>query len=381
VRLCSLALAAVAACGPPAPPAATPKPAAVVEKEGNLLKVKIAPAAEARLGIRAVAVELRQFERARSLAGEVTVPPGRSVVISAPCAGSLTGENAAPGGRVEKDQILFTLTPFFVVSPDVRATLAAAQAEARGDAASAEVELEAAKASLDRSEQLLRDRAGSQRAVDEATARRDAAQASLTAAQARRDVMADAFDDELQAVDLKAPFAGILRTLLAAPGQQVAAGAPLLELADLARMWVRVPVFVGELDGLDAAAEIVIEGLPAKPVAAPPSADASASTADLFYEVENSNGALRPGQKVAVALPVRGEEQALSVPWSAVLHDIHGGTWVYEQAAPQEYVRRRLQVRRVERGWAALAGGPPAGTMVVAEGAAELYGVEFGHAR
>ena len=97
--------------------------------------------------------------------------------------------------------------------------------------------------------------------------------------------------------------------------------------------------------------------------------------------MENKEGLLRPGQKVVVAVPLRSEEESLLLPWSAVIHDVHGGTWVYESAGERKYVRRRIQLRHVAGGVAALASGPKAGTKVVIEGAAELYGTEFGHAK
>ena len=66
------------------------------------------------------------------------------------------------------------------------------------------------------------------------------------------------------------------------------------------------------------------------------------------------------------------------IPWSAVVHDVHGGTWVYEQTAPHQFVRRRVEVLHVDRGVAVLGAGPPAGTSVVTAGVAELFGTEFG---
>jgi hypothetical protein len=60
-----------------------------------------------------------------------------------------------------------------------------------------------------------------------------------------------------------------------------------------------------------------------------------------------------------------------------VLHDIHGGQWVYEQTAPHTYTRRRAQVARLAGGDAVLASGPPVGSKIVTDGSAELFGTEF----
>ena len=81
---------------------------------------------------------------------------------------------------------------------------------------------------------------------------------------------------------------------------------------------------------------------------------------------------------MGVTLYERGSEESLVVPWSAVMHDINGGTWVYENIAPQQYARRRVDVRRVVDGRAVLARGPAIGAKVVTAGAAEIFGTEFG---
>jgi len=66
------------------------------------------------------------------------------------------------------------------------------------------------------------------------------------------------------------------------------------------------------------------------------------------------------------------------VPWSAVVHDAHGGAWVYQSLGQGAYRRRRVEVRSVRNGAAFLARGPEAGAKVVSAGAAELIGAEFG---
>ena len=99
---------------------------------------------------------------------------------------------------------------------------------------------------------------------------------------------------------------------------------------------------------------------------------------ELFYEVENADSKLRPGEKVSVALPLEGETESSVVPAAAVLYDIHGGTWVYENTAPQTFIRRRVEVRFVNKGDAVLSRGPKPGIKVVTAGVAELFGTEFG---
>lgn len=172
-----------------------------------------------------------------------------------------------------------------------------------------------------------------------------------------------------------------------APGETVGAGQALFHVVRLDRVWIRVPVYVGHRRDIDTERDASIaeygQGLDvprrsAKYVSAPPSADPAATTVDLFYELANDDGRLYPGQKVAVMLTMRSETQSLIIHSSAILYDIHGGAWVYEEIAPLTYMRRRVQVEYTENENAVLAAGPEPGTKVVTDGAAELFGTEFG---
>lgn len=72
-----------------------------------------------------------------------------------------------------------------------------------------------------------------------------------------------------------------------------------------------------------------------------------------------------------------GSEESLVVQTSAIVRDIHGSEWVYENIAPHQYVRRRVEVRYVTGSQAVLARGPAQGAQVVVTGAAELFATEF----
>lgn len=65
------------------------------------------------------------------------------------------------------------------------------------------------------------------------------------------------------------------------------------------------------------------------------------------------------------------------VPYSAVIYDPHGGTWVYTNPKPRSFIRHSIDVAYIEGERAILTDGPPSGMDVVTVGAAELFGVEF----
>ncbi len=74
---------------------------------------------------------------------------------------------------------------------------------------------------------------------------------------------------------------------------------------------------------------------------------------------------------------IRGKLRKV-VPYSAVLYDLNGQTWVYTNPEPLTFVRASISVDYIDSDLAVLSEGPPSGTEVVTVGSPELYGTEFG---
>ena len=74
---------------------------------------------------------------------------------------------------------------------------------------------------------------------------------------------------------------------------------------------------------------------------------------------------------------VRPAGRGTAVPHAALIYNPDGDVFVYTRPAPQTYVRAAVTVRRVEGAQALLSDGPPAGTVVVTVGAAELLATEY----
>ncbi len=313
-------------------------------------------------------VEKRRVARSRSESGEVITPPGKSNVVTAPIAGTVMAASDAPdsvaGSPVRKGAVIMRLT---ALPPG-------------GDIAGAEIRLGAAKTKAARVEQLLKDGAASRRALEEA-------QAELALAEAAARVARPLTGRAEDAIPMTSPQDGVLRAVHVGAGQTVASGAALFEVDAQGALWVRVPLYVGDLSDVDSAAPAQVSMLssvasgrsfPAAPVTGPPTSNPDAATTDLYYALQGGVAQFRPGQRVAVSLPSRSSAESLVVPWSAVLHDLSGGTWVYENVAPHVYARRRVEVRYVADGLAILARGPAPGAKVVSVGAMEIFGTEFG---
>jgi hypothetical protein len=68
----------------------------------------------------------------------------------------------------------------------------------------------------------------------------------------------------------------------------------------------------------------------------------------------------------------------LSIPYSAVLYDPEGQTWVFTNPQPLVFMRAPIMIEHIQGDIAILSSGPPVGTLVVTVGAQVLYGTELG---
>ncbi|MFE8596947.1 efflux RND transporter periplasmic adaptor subunit [Archangium violaceum] len=382
--LFSSVLAMAPACQGGDKPKAPPPPAAVSAHvpEAALATVTLRPEAESRLGLQVQPVRKRSALRTYVAGGEVMVPSGNALTVTAPVAGVVAGAGSEQalrvGASVKRGDVLLRLVPLAMVDRDLRA-------QALRTVESARARAEAAEARLARAERLLKGGAGTERAVEEARADHAVAQAELHAARSRLDMVGRAPLESDVSMPVRVPRDGVLRQVWVAPGQSVAAGASLFEVVGVRANWVRVPLFVDEAFHLKADAPVRVHallsgkdpGVEALPVTGPPSADPAAATVDSFYELPAS-ARFAPGQRVGVSLTSGEARDVLSVPSSAIVHDALGGAWVYVREQEHVYARRRVDVLRAEGSELLLERGPPEGARVVATGAAELFGTEFG---
>jgi len=318
----ALPLLTLASCtDEPKAPAKPPATAEVVAHESELLRLTLTEQAQQRLGIKTVTIGQGNMAQTRQTSGEIIVAPLGAAGIPIGSASNL-------------------------------AQIGTAQAAADGEVARTKALLRLAVIARDRANALVQAEAGSVRAQDEANAALATAKAAADVAQQQRRLLGPG---------------------VAAMGRQAA-------------LWVRVPVFGSDIPLLRKNAAALVRPLAdegaapvsAAPVPAPPSANAAAGTTDLFYKIANTSYRWRVGQRVAVSLPLAGTSQGLAVPTAAIVRDINGGEWVYQKTAPNTYVRQRIEVAGVSQGQALLSRGLSSNAEIVTDGAAELFGTEFG---
>ena len=372
---------------PPIPAGQTPSQVTNARPEGSLTTVTLTPEAEVRLGVELATIERRNVQRTRIIGGEVIIPPGRSMTVSAPFPGIVLpperGDIPLAGVELTHGAVVLRVQP---LPADVDVL------RLRTDARIVEDQIKQARQRADHARTM---HARGEMSVAE----RDAAERYLKAAEALQPPANSQYsvlesgiapsNDESNAVTMAAPRAGLLQNVHTSTGRVVALGDPLFEIVAQNELWIKVPVYAGDMSAFDTASGIRAiplggrdtgPGIALRPVSGPRTGDPRSASIDLFYTFDNGPGRLRPGERVRVTMPLRGATQGTVVPLSAIFRDIYDGAWVYENTAPRTYVRRRVNVLYVVDEVAVIGNGPPVGTKVVSAGVAEIAGTEFGMA-
>lgn len=344
----------------------------------GLATVVLRPESTKALGIEVSAVEQVSASRSFVVGGEVMVPAGREIVLAAPASGRIAAALTAlprPGEQVRAGQALLSLIPIASVDRDVRA-------RATRELETAKAELGLADARLARAQTMLADRSGSQRNLDEARAQQQVASAAVSAAESRRQTIVNGSLDSDVALSIRSPVDGVVRAVRVTAGQSVPQGTSLLEIAGTGR-WVRASLAGSDVQSATTLQEArarragSIETIQLTSVMSPPSADFSRGTVDRFFMLAADTG-WTPGERVLVEIITSSEETWLAVPFTAVVRDAEGGSWIYEQTEANSFRRRRVEPIRRDGDRMLLARGPAKGTPVVRVGTAELWGFELG---
>ena len=213
------------------------------------------------------------------------------------------------------------------------------------------------------------------------SATRDGAERLLAGARARLrnwDVpaeeiaRAEASGESRRALDIRAPYDGVVVEKLVFEGQRVMAGDPLLRLVDLRRVWVEAEVFEQDLAlvRLGQRVTVELEAFPGRPRSGPivflqPAVDPRTRTMRVRIALDNSDRQLRPGMYATIRLRAAATGAVVLVPRSAVLSTGRRDL-VFVRTAdgilePREVVRGLASDDRVE-----IRSGLAAGEWVVA---------------
>ncbi len=202
-----------------APSVAAPSVAAPSETG----RVRVAPEAIERSGIRLARVAAMPAGGGLTVAAEVVPEPDRQAHVSSVVAGQIARVDVSVGDRVERGQQLAVIR-------------SVALGEARAEAARARANVEVAQANFRRQQELQREEIGAERYFLEAQGELRRAQAELSAAERALEVYGRGGSGS--EVSLRSPIDGRVISRHATVGEVVAPGVTLFEVTDNSRVWV-----------------------------------------------------------------------------------------------------------------------------------------------
>jgi RND family efflux transporter MFP subunit len=288
--------------------------------------------------------------------------PNRSVVLSAQVSGILKQYDADVGCRVESG------SPLAVLDATDYA-LALREAEANLDAA--RVRQSAAENTFGRASRLLPEKAITPELFDKAEAEYKSAKAQVAqltnmVALARR---------RLEKTSVSAPFKGYVTQRFVELGQNIAVGDPVMQVADMETM--RVKIYINELDYVHLDKEdpvtIAVEAFPRSPIPGRVDkigikADARTNTFEIEILVDNPDFRLKAGLTARVAIQTEVIPSAVMIPQNSIIfRESSKEVFVVdenESAVPREVTLGRVDGSEVR----ILQGLNPGDKLVVAGG-------------
>jgi multidrug efflux pump subunit AcrA (membrane-fusion protein) len=155
-------------------------------KEEEINTITLSLEAIERLGLRTGTIEKKRIQRTRIYSGELMIPAGQAIVVSAPLSGIV---KALPQGVPRAGQVVEVGQPIFqfmpLLTPEARANLTTSAVDASEQVKSAQTQVESTRIALERARRVFQSEAGSRRAVDEAQAQHELALRGLDAGACR----------------------------------------------------------------------------------------------------------------------------------------------------------------------------------------------------
>ena len=326
---------------------------------------------------------------AASVASTVEVPAqltpneDRTAQMGAPASGRVVSVSVRPGDAVRGGALLVTLQS--AEAGMAQADVAKATAEVSSRRAAAVY----ARTARERADRLLAVKAIArqdyERALaDDELARAALAQANADLTRARTGAAQLGVGARGGAMEIRAPFAGVVIGRQAVPGSVVSSGTPLVSLSDLSTLWLTLDVPAQLAGGIRANGPVsfTVSALPAETFSArvisvSGSLDVASRTLPVRALVPNASRRLRPGMLATARVEGGGVATAASVPDAALLR-MGPQTVVFvarsDGRGGAQFEARPVELGARSGGRTAVLGGVSPGELVVVGGAFAVKG-------
>jgi len=294
--------------------------------------------------------------------GAVATDVSRTVPVLSLAGGRVVDVRVRLGDAVRKGQVLMTIQ-----SSDV--------SQARADVKKIEADATFARRALDRAKSLNEHEALAAKDLEAAVNADTRAQADLTTAHERLQLLTGSTSDTgSPVVELKAPVSGVIveQNVTASSGVRSLDNSPnLFTIADLSHVWVLCDVNENNLADVHANddATLVLNAYPDQPRHARVTnisrvLDPATRTAKVRLELANPDGSLRPGMFATVTFTSQHAQTITVIPSTAVIR-MHDKDWVFVPADRQRFRRVEIRAGRDQHGLQEVMSGVRPGDRVV----------------
>ena len=378
----------------PAAPAASTGTVTFLMEQQWLIRMKLAR------------VEPVEVARQITTTGRVVPAANLHAIVAPPVGGILTGQFPRIGQQVRQGQTIAVVRQTATSGEAAQVQAAVAQAEsqnaeiaienarleselrsATAEISGAQSRLALAERDLERARQLHEKGVISTQSLQQAETARDEAKSVHTAALARRDALAGAKRVAPVSVGklsadaayaLRAPLSGVVTKVHKSPGEQVAPGEAVVEVTNLAEVWIEAPIFERDLGRLAGPARAMFstaaypnEEFPGELVDRGAVVDERTRAATAVFRVRNAGRPFQIGMQANVRIDAGERVQAMVIPREAVL-DHEGKKIVYVLLSGEEFERREVTLGDEYGERVAVLSGLAEGERVVTQGAYQL---------
>jgi cobalt-zinc-cadmium efflux system membrane fusion protein len=213
-----------------------------------------------------------------------------------------------------------------------------------------------------------------QQALEETVRGQDSTIAAISA-RLRRFGINEADAGTSATTSIRAPFAGVISHMDAAPGEVVDGRAELFSVADLSTVYVQAQVYEKDLGSVRVgqSASIVTDAypglhFPGRVVSVGDLIDPQTRTVAVRCQVPNPNGRLKLDMFGTIQFPTSTRRATLSVPADAI-QTIDNKTVVFAQTSPTHFAARAVEAGVTDQGRTEIRGGLTKDDKIVSRGA------------
>ncbi len=357
------------------------------ESKGEAGAVEITPEAQQRSGIVVSTATASPMAQQFQATGTVQAIDSSIAHIRPLTRGRLQDVLVKLGDRVIANQALAQLDN--IEAGEIMTQYNTAQAELQR----LKIQLAAQQRQVERNRRLAEIGASPQKDYEFSLAEQQAQQESIRAqentiagltARLLRFGITDPASSEAPITAIRAPFAGVMIRVAAAPGDVVEAGSELFSVADLSTVYVQAQVYEKDLGEVHAGqtASISIDSYPGERFTGQVASisdliDPQTRTAAVRCQVANPGARLKLDMLASVQFSTAMKRSALSVPEDAV-QDIEGKPTVFVRTSPSQFSVRQVETGSSGNGRIEILRGLKEGEPVVSKGAFAVKSVLLG---